>query len=45
VKAFRLLDVNQASVQEVDQPVPGQGQVLVRVAAASFCQSVRRIVD
>ena len=39
MKAFRLLAPGETALVEVDRPVPGAGQVLIRVGSASFCHS------
>jgi propanol-preferring alcohol dehydrogenase len=39
MRAFRLVAPGRTALTEVDRPVPGLGEVLLQVGAASFCHS------
>lgn len=39
MKAYILHEINKLQYEETDQPVPGRGEVLVRVQAAGVCGS------
>ncbi|GAA4911354.1 propanol-preferring alcohol dehydrogenase [Stackebrandtia albiflava] len=39
MKAYRLTDVHTARFEDVDQPTPGVGEVLLKVAGAGVCHS------
>jgi alcohol dehydrogenase, propanol-preferring len=45
VKAFRLLERGVTALQDVDVPIAGPDEVVLRVGAASFCHSDVDIVD
>jgi D-arabinose 1-dehydrogenase-like Zn-dependent alcohol dehydrogenase len=45
MKALVLKAVKQASIQEVGQPVPGPGQVLVKVKASGLCTTDRDMIS
>ena len=39
MKALRRLGIDHADVRDVERPTPRLGQVRLRIAAASLCQS------
>jgi propanol-preferring alcohol dehydrogenase len=39
MRAFRLVEPGRTALDEVERPIPGSGEVLLRVGAASFCHS------
>jgi propanol-preferring alcohol dehydrogenase len=39
MKAFRLFGTQDVRLEDVDRPVPGAGEVLIKVAAAGMCGS------
>ena len=39
MKALVLEDIGKISLKEVDTPIPGRGEVLVRIHACGICSS------
>jgi L-iditol 2-dehydrogenase len=44
MQAGKLLEVGRFEVLEVEDPRPGPGEVLVRVAAAGVCGTARHLL-